>query len=264
VEKSAAAKISLPGCDSMSGDHAQRFELISLASDTEVARVAAHRCLDAIGSAERGQPQYVALSGGRIAQKFFNAVAVGSKERALFLANVHFFWSDERCVPPDHPESNFALANKYLLEPLGISAHQIHRIPGEETPKKAAAMATTEMRRSVPANQSGCPILDIIFLGMGEDGHVASLFPNVPLTESDGDIYFHVVAPKPPPHRITLGDDALRAARNVWVLASGPGKERALQTSLTENGTTPLARVLRMRANTKIFTDISAPLTPSP
>jgi len=243
----------------MPEDHVQRFELISLSSDLELAKAAANAWLDSVRiSNERGEPQHVALSGGRIAQRFFNAITVCSRERAVSLANVHFFWADERCVPPDHPESNFALAKTFLFEPLSISADRIHRIPGEESPQRAATIATAEICRCVPARQSGYPILDIIFLGMGEDGHVASLFPNVPMMESKEaeDIYIPVVAPKPPPHRITLGYGPLRAAQNVWVLASGPGKESALTISLAENGITPLAHVLRTRAMTKVFTDI--------
>ena len=247
----------------MAKDHFRRFELISLTSDSQLAKVAANAWLDSVMvSNQRGEPQHVALSGGRIAQKFFQAIAAASKERAVSLANVHFFWADERCVPPEHPESNFALANKLLFQPLSISADRMHRIPGEESPDKAAAIANAKIRRCVLAQSSDYPILDIIFLGMGEDGHVASLFPNVPVTESSdtGDVYIPVVAPKPPPHRITLGYEPLRVARDVWVLASGPGKERALAISLSENGTTPLARVLQTRAGTKIFTDIPVPI----
>src|SRR5262245_44559774 len=116
----------------MSEDHIQRFELISLTSDSELAEVAANAWLDSLKIAnERGAPQRVALSGGRIAQKFFSAISAASKRRAVSLAKVDFFWADERCVPPDHPESNFALTQKFLLEPLDISADRIHRIPGE-------------------------------------------------------------------------------------------------------------------------------------
>src|SRR4030095_12198446 len=249
----------------MCEDHAHRFELISLSSDVELAQVAADAWLDSVLIAnERNNSQHVALSGGRAAQKFFQAIAAGSKQRAVSLANVHFFWADERCVPPKHPESNFDLANNFLFQPLSISADRIHRVPGEESPDKAAAIATAEIRRIVPAHPSGDPVLDIIFLGMGEDGHVASLFPNLQMKQSkESDVYFPVVAPKPPPHRITLGYGPLQTARDVWVLASGPGKERALLSSLSEEGATPLARVLQTRAKTKIFTDISVPLKAS-
>ena len=105
------------------------FELISFASADELARAAAGAWLDEIESANRaGKPHCVALSGGRIAQKFFASVVEQAKARKIgdggtpsLPANVHFFWADERCVPPDDPESNFKLANELLFAPLKIA-----------------------------------------------------------------------------------------------------------------------------------------------
>ena len=198
-----------------------------------------------------------ALSGGRIAHEFFKTVAMQVATRHVSLHKVHFFWGDERCVPPEHTESNFAAANKFLLQPLGIPESQIHRVCGEEPPAFAAAQAEVELRRFAPLNAYGLPVLDLIFLGMGEDGHVASLFTG----ESEEvmaapAIYRAVTATKPPPQRITLGYGAIAAARQVWVLASGASKEEALRESLKPEGGTPLARMLRMREHTVIFTDI--------
>jgi 6-phosphogluconolactonase len=101
------------------------------------------------------------------------------------------------------------------------------------------------------------PILDLIFLGMGKDGHVASLFPGEPdVSISDKAIYRAVKkSPKPPQNRITLGYAAIAVARQVWVLVSGTGKETALREALCSKGRTPLARVTRFRTRTKIFSD---------
>jgi 6-phosphogluconolactonase len=97
----------------------------------------------------------------------------------------------------------------------------------------------------------------MIFLGMGEDGHVASLFPGeLPEAISDPAIYRTVTAVKPPPRRMTLGYGMLAAALEVWLLASGRGKEGALKESLSPKGGTPLSRVLRSRTRTRILTDI--------
>jgi len=100
-------------------------------------------------------------------------------------------------------------------------------------------------------------VLDLVLLGMGEDGHVASLFPGeAEDVMNSSAVYRAVTASKPPPRRISLGYGALVAAREVWMLASGSGKETALRESLSPTGATPLARLLRARGRTRIFTDI--------
>lgn len=212
--------------------------------------------------------------------------------------NVHFFWADERCVRPDDPESNFKMANELLFAPLKILANQIHRIRGELSPDKAAEMATAEIRcvistvsspsspppseeragerRSTASNSTSPPlapalaplergegvgsqpVLDLIFLGMGEDGHIASLFPNAPaaVVNHPGPFLFIEGSPKPPPRRVSLSYAAIAAARQVWVLISGAGKEKALRESLDFSGKTPMGRVIQMRQNTRIFSEI--------
>lgn len=204
------------------------------------------------------EPKTVAVSGGRIAKDFFSAVARQSKARGQSLAHVHFFWADERCVPPTDTESNYRSAAELLFTPLGLPAENLHRIRGEDEPAQAAREAEAELRRFALANAAGQPVLDLVLLGMGEDGHVASLFPGEPeAAMSSPAVYRTVTASKPPPRRVTLGYATIAAARVVWVLASGAGKEAALRESLSPAGKTPLARVLRERERTEIFTDIA-------
>ncbi len=131
------------------------FELISFASADELARAAAGAWLDEIAAANRAaKPYCVALSGGRIARKFFASVVEQAKARKIgdggtpsLPANVHFFWADERCVPPDDAESNFAIAREFLFAPLKIADAQIHRIRGEVSPEAAAKAASTEISK---------------------------------------------------------------------------------------------------------------------
>jgi 6-phosphogluconolactonase len=234
------------------------FELISFANADELAARAASAWLDEIAAANHAaRPHCVALSGGRIALKFFTSVVAQTKAREISLGLVHFFCADERCVPPDDAESNFRAAHELLFAPLRVNDAQIHRIHGEDSPEIAAQKATMDISHVAPKNSAGQPVLDLIFLGMGEDGHVASLFPGKMEGKMPADIFCAVNnSPKPPPDRVTLSYAAIAAAKNVWVLASGAGKETALRESLSPSGKTPLARVIQSRFRTKILTDI--------
>jgi 6-phosphogluconolactonase len=200
----------------------------------------------------------VALAGGRIASTFFDAVTTHAVASDASFEHVHFFWSDERCVPPDHPDSNFRVANRELLGPLGISQDKIHRIRGELNPSQAATEAEAEINLIAPPNSAGLPVLDLVLLGMGEDGHVASLFPKAPASVIESQSAYLAVrsSSKPPPVRISLSYAAIAAARQVWVLVSGPGKEESFRQSLRPNGNTPLAHILQLRGSTRIFTDL--------
>jgi 6-phosphogluconolactonase len=237
----------------------KNFELISFPNAEELARVVAGAWLNEVEAATRsGKDYHVAISGGRIAQTLFKCLVQQVKTSGSSLQKVHFFWADERCVPPTDPESNYRIARDLLFVPLNIPESHIHRIHGEDSPERAARAAEEDIRRMVPLNAAGQPMLDFIFLGLGEDGHTASLFPNEPEAVSADPAVYRAVfnSPKPPPIRITLGFPAIAAARQVWMLASGGGKQSAMQRSLEPGVKTPFARVLHLRSQTKIFTDI--------
>lgn len=236
-----------------------RVELIHFANGEELASSVAAEWLQAVNPANRRSEACfnVALSGGRIARMFFTAASAQARASRVSLNSVRFFWADERCVPPGDAESNFRVANELLFKPLQIPDAQVFRIPGEAPPAFAAAKAEAELCRMSPLDSNGQPLLDLILLGLGEDGHVASLFPGEAETVmASPAAYRPVTAPKFPPRRITLGYQAIAAARQVWVLASGPGKELALRESLAPDDKTPLARVLRARSVTRVYTDI--------
>ncbi len=234
----------------------KNLEVIHFASNVELADTAAKDWLNLIA----GPPSahLVALAGGRIASLFFDAVTEHAVATNISFEHVHFFWSDERCVPPDHPDSNFRVAEKELLRPLGIAADRIHRIKGELKPADAVTEANAAIGLVAPLNDAGLPVLDLVLLGMGEDGHVASLFPNAPASVVECQTPFVAVrsSSKPPPLRISMSYAAIATARQVWVLVDGAHKEEALLNSLRAGGRTPLARIARSRRQIRIFTDI--------
>jgi 6-phosphogluconolactonase len=230
-------------------------KLIQCGSDVELARTVAERWLER----QEDRISCVALSGGRIARTFFEAVVERASPAGNALRQVHFFWADERCVPPDDPESNYRLAKNHLLDPLEVQAGRIHRLPGELDPAEGARQGETELRHWAPGQASAQPRLDVVFLGMGEDGHTASLFPGArEEVVNSAATYCAVIGPKPPPNRLTLTYPALTASREVWVLVSGAGKQGALKDSLLEGGRTPLGRLLDMRDNTLVFSAIGS------
>ena len=231
-----------------------KLEIRPLATPEEMARVAAREWIGLLK--RRGDlsiPFGVALSGGRIARSFYEATAAAVQGAEDFEA-VHFFWADERCVPPSSGENNFAIAQEELFAPLKIGAENIHRIRGEADPAYAVREAEAEICRILPLSEKGQPILDLVFLGMGEDGHVASLFPEEEVSAvQDERVYRRVRATKPPPERITLGYQPLIEAREVWVLASGRGKTEALQRLEAGDERLPICRVVSRRAKTIVF-----------
>ena len=223
------------------------------ADKTALAGHAAAQWLERLVKRDTNKPFTVALSGGRIPRLLYESVV--ELARPSVFDNVHFFWGDERVVPPTDDESNFKLADLGLFQPLEIPLDQVHRVQTERSETETVQLATDELLQLTESNAAGQPVIDLVFLGMGEDAHVASLFPGDTEAIESQAVYRAVTGPKPPPRRITLGYPALAAAREVWVLASGEGKAEALRASLAKGSDTPLARVLQSREHTEILTD---------
>lgn len=233
------------------------FEMKSFGDDARLAKAVARDWLEFLKMAPR--PHLVALSGGKISTPFFAAIAKGAKGKPGLMKGVHFFWADERCVPPDDEESNFRLAQENIFKPLKIPAAQIHRLKGELPPAKAIAEAIAEIEKVAPENGKGIPVLDIIFLGIGPNGHTASLMPNAkPAVKNSRKPYAYVDnSPKPPPQRLTMTYPVMAAAKNIWMLAAGEGKEKALKDSISPKGKTPFGAVLASRPFTRIYSSIA-------
>jgi len=227
------------------------------ATPEELAAEAATRLAGLLKGRDLGRLWTVALSGGRIAPPLYRALIAEVRGQFIPMDGVHFFWADERAVPPGDAESNYRQAKEHLFDPLDIPAPQVHRICAEVEPEYACAQAESELCRIAPFDAMGQPVLDLVILGMGEDGHVASLFPEEPEgVRADPAVFRAVTATKPPPRRVTVGYGVVAAARAVWILASGKGKLAPFQALISGGSNLPVARVARSRESTVVFQDI--------
>jgi 6-phosphogluconolactonase len=165
----------------------------------------------------------LAVSGGSTPKLMFQAMA----QTPFDWTRVHIFFVDERCVPHDHPESNFKLCRENLLEPATLRIANVHRMKGELTPDDAARDYAHELDRFF---DGGAPIFDAIHRGMGADAHTASLFPGETLIHNRTGTVASVYVEKLDRHRITLLPAVLLAARETFVLAAGADKADPLHT----------------------------------
>lgn len=172
----------------------------------------------------------IGLSGGSTPGKMYALLATEPYRGQVDWGAVHFFWSDERCVPPADPRSNYHLAQETLLSKLDLRPEQIHRVPAERSDREQAASEyAVEIRRVVGGD---VPVFDLLQLGMGPEGHTASLFPHQPSLHEEQRLVMAVSVPKPPPDRLTFTPPLLRAARTLLFLATGADKAAALQAVL--------------------------------
>ena len=189
----------------------------------------------------------VALPGGSVATTFFPRLA----QTPVDWSRTHFFWADERAVPPTDPESNFDLARSLWLEPAHVPAAQIHRMEADASDLAAAAAAYSHTMARLLGSP---PALDLALLGVGPDGHVGSLFPGHPLLGEESRWVAAVEdSPKPPPRRLTLTLPVLAAASLVVVAALDHSKAAVVREALERpESRLPLALVAR-RARRCLF-----------
>jgi len=193
-----------------------------------VADAAARRVAEAAALAIAARGRFsIALSGGRTPRGLYQRLAAGVTP-PIDWSRMRIYFADERAVPPDDPESNFRLARETLIDPAGIPPKNVHRMKGEY-PDLAAAVEEYEAHLGEP--------LDLVVLGLGEDGHIASLFPGRgAVLETVHRVAAVLDAPKPPPRRLTLTPRALAEAREVLVLVTGSEKAAAAARALETSG----------------------------
>ncbi|HNY39738.1 MAG TPA: 6-phosphogluconolactonase [Bryobacteraceae bacterium] len=174
---------------------------------------------------ERQPSASLAVSGGRTPAAMFDSLAVAS---GLDWSRVHLFFVDERAVPPDHEQSNYGMTLKRLIEPASIPPPNVHRIAGELPPHESARRYGHDIRALFGFSDQELPRFDVIQLGVGADGHTASLFPGDPYLENRESLAAAVYAESVSQWRVTLLPGVLLAAKQLVVLACGEAKAEPL------------------------------------
>ena len=195
----------------------------------------------------------VALSGGSTPRAAYQHLAA----RCPPWARVDFFFGDERVVPPDAEGSNYRMAREALLDRIPLLPGQVHRIPGELSPDEAAARAEEDLRSSAPGDP--VPRLDLVLLGMGPDGHTASLFPGAPELDETERLMVPVHRPEmPQPWRVSMTLPVLNAGKRVLVVVGGAEKAPMVPRAIAGDPEIPAGRLNPQGAFTWLLTEDAA------
>lgn len=181
--------------------------------------------------AERGRFA-VALAGGSTPRGLYTALARDQFRNRIAWPNVHLFWGDERCVPPTDKDSNYRMVCEALISKVPLPSQNIHRMPAETSPPEAAVAYEQELRFFFETSPGELPTFDLVLLGMGEDGHTASLFPHSEVLRERESLVAAQYVPKLGSYRLTLTFAVLNQSRNVMFLISGENKAAALRDVL--------------------------------
>lgn len=206
---------------------------------------------------ERSGRFSVALSGGSTPLPLYALLASEIFRERVRWERVQFFWSDERCVPPDHEDSNYRGAALNLLERLGVDEGQVHRIRGE-LGEEAAGAYELELRRAFGLSVGEVPVFDLILLGMGADGHTASIFPGSAVLAERERLAAPVYVESLRSLRVTLTPPVILGAKEVFFLVRGRDKAPALRAVLegrADEGRYPASIWRRARGRVRWFID---------
>ncbi len=213
-------------------------EVIVAESADRLAASTAGRVLALLGDALRARPEaHLVVTGGGILEQVLGAIAASADRNSIDWPRVHIWWGDERYVPADSDDRNDRPALTLLFDHVAVDPARVHRMPaadaGFDDVEAAAAAYAAELVAAGPGDGT-VPAFDVILLGLGPDGHCASLFPGHPGTRVlDAAVTGVHDSPKPPPTRISLTFPTLDAAREVWFIAAGDGKAHAVAQALS-------------------------------
>jgi len=217
-------------------------ELMLVDDEPALADAAARAIADAAAAAVSARGRFtLVLSGGATPRETYMRLAAPPLADRLPWDKTLVFFGDERCVPPDHAESNYRMANETLLAKVGIPAEQVYRMRGEaDDPEEAAAEYARTLAAVFQTRRGGLPRFDLVLLGLGLDGHAASLFPGSPAAR---EIFRTVVgvhaAAARIPQRLTLTIPTFNAAARVIFLVSGAEKAKVVKATLTDGAISP-------------------------
>ncbi len=191
------------------------------------------------------------LSGGGTPQRFFELLSQPANAQKVSWENVHFFWADDRCVPPNQDGSNYKQARLALLDHIPIPAQNIWRIKTELACEQAAENYSEQLfdfaQKYQSEQASNWPNFDFVLLGMGNDGHTASIFPNSPLCHNISVRIASADYEDRPSMRVTLTEAVLNYAHNIYYLILGDSKSSIIRTVLVESDDILLYPLLRIR-----------------
>ncbi len=215
-----------------SDNRAQPMVRRSADPDELAERVAAHLISRLARIQQHGRVPSIALTGGSIAVKIHETVAESPDRHLVDWGHVDFWFGDERFVPAADPERNARQARTAMLDHLPVDPARVHEMPAADGSHAGDLDAAAEAYGQEIRRQ-GSGEFDVVMLGIGEDGHVASLFPGFPQLDIDDAIAVAVRdSPKPPPERVSLTFSALERTRDLWFVASGAGKAEGVRRAL--------------------------------
>lgn len=192
-----------------------------------------------------GNAFHLAISGGKSPDLLFSELAARYTNSEVW-QNLHFWWVDERIVAPTDPESNFGVAERLLFTNIPIPERNIHRIKGENNPETEALSYSSQIQDKL-TQKSGWPVFDLILLGMGDDGHTASIFPNqMELLESN-QVCAVAIHPVSGQKRVTLTGKVINNAQKVCFLITGSGKAERLSEILNNKTNAALLPAAHIR-----------------
>jgi len=220
------------------------------------------RLVDAVAAAGIA---HLVLTGGGIGTAVLAELAAAPARDAVDWRQVNFWWGDERFAPSGHPDRNETGARSALLDHISVDPARVHPMPGPDGPDgddpeaAAARYASWLAAAARPEDHGSVPSFDVLMLGIGPEGHVASLFPGMPAVYDNRPVVAVRGSPKPPPIRISLTFPSIQAAREVWILASGEEKAEAVALALSGAGPVQLpAAGARGRQRTLFLIDEAA------